>query len=1091
LQPDLNILLFPAWDCFPYEKNSPKNLISSARVRASYFLSRATKEKTIVLTTVNAILQKTTPKSVMQNMGINLTKGDQISPTKLSKILLTNGYSREDTANYIGDFALRGDILDFIIADQNQLDGFIGCRVNFFGDVIDNIKIFDPITQITNNTINQVEVIPVNEVIFSDENQKLFVKQYRKTFGLIENDELCENISQGRFANGAQHWLPLFYEDKVDSLMQYCHDGIFSIEHDCRLLLQERCDLIKEYHQARVQEKKLKKNPFGENIFQPLPIESLYFSLDQFWSQLNQCKQYLLDFNLFQSGKSQRIMDFNLTEIPDFAAKKESIFDSFRDFLCSNTHKKNIICYKTSYSKQRIERIFRDYEIPFQSLTNKDDNLKKGRVGLLRLNLESGFSNDELVFIADNKIFGEKAFKKPKKKISLSADDSLQIGELVVHSYYGIGKFCGIKNISTSKITNDFLEISFAGNDKLFVPVEDISLVKKYGEHNPFVKLDKLGVATWKNRQERVRKRIKVGAQELIKIAALRKMQKAPIFSVDSDLYQRFCDKFEFVETEDQQSAIEDVIADLQKGSPMDRLICGDVGFGKTEVALRAVFYAICNQDASFQVAVIVPTTLLCRQHFSKFQKRFSEFPVKVRQISRMITASQKKTIKQELASGHIDVIIGTHALLAKDIKFKNLGLIILDEEQHFGVSQKEKIKKFRQEESTHLLSLSATPIPRTLQMSLTGVKDLSVIVSPPVDRLPIRSFVTQYDQIIVRDAVMREVKRHGRIFFVVPKVKDITIIENDLKKILPEVKIASAHGQMSAENLDEIMNDFYDGKYEMLLSTTIIESGIDISIANTIIVYKAEMFGLSQLYQIRGRVGRGDVRAYAYLMHTANKKLTDNAKKRLKILQDIDSLGVGFNIASHDMDIRGSGNILGDEQSGHVKETGIELYNEMLNEEIANMSNQGDQSHISSYSTKLNLGVSLFIDENYIPEFSVRMSIYKRIADISCEEERDLMFAELEDRFGKPNKEIVNLLEIAYQKNLCQKCNVEMIEAKKDGIVVSFKNNFFANSEGLISLISSDPKIELNGHKILFRCELGKNILQSSLEILKKLSEL
>lgn len=1091
LQPNLKILIFPAWDCFAYEKNSPKNLISSARVRAAYFLTQEITEKTIVLTTVNAILQKTVPKSVIQNMGLMLRKGDVIAPAKLSKILLSNGYNREDTASMIGDFALRGDILDFIIADPKLVDGFMGCRVNFFGDLIDNIRVFDPITQITNDNINQVEIIPVNEIIFSEANRQLFTKQYRKIFSLIADDEICENISQGRFINGIEHWMPLFYEDDADGLMQYCRGGVFSIEHDCHVLLQEKYDLIDQYYQDRLQEKQNNKNPFGESIFQPLPIEKLYFSPNKLWEELDSSKKYLLDFNLFQSGKAPREMDLNLDEIPDFAAKKESIFDSLCDFLHRNIQKKNFICYKTSYSKQRIERIFNDYKIPFQSILSKNEKVKKGQVGLLRLNFDSGFANDELVFIADSKIFGEKAFKKPRKKISLTTEESLQIGELVVHSYYGIGRFCGIKNISTAKITNDFLEIAFAGGDKLFVPVEDIGLVKKYGDHNPFIKLDKLGVATWKNRQERVRKKIKVGAQELIKIAALRKMQKAPIFTVESDIYQKFCDKFEFVETEDQQDAIDEVIVDLQQGSPMDRLICGDVGFGKTEVALRAIFYAICNQECAFQVAVIVPTTLLCRQHFTKFQERFADFPVKIRQISRMVNSATKKEIKKELAAGYVDVIIGTHALLAKDIKFKNLGLIILDEEQHFGVAQKEKIKKLRQEESVHLLSLSATPIPRTLQMSLSGVKDLSVITSPPVDRLAIRSFVTAYDQIMVRDAVMREVKRHGRVFFVVPKVKDIAIVENDLRKILPEVKIASAHGQMSADDLDKVMNDFFDGKYDMLLSTTIIESGIDISIANTIIVYKAEMFGLSQLYQIRGRVGRGNVRAYAYLMHTQNKQLTDTAKKRLKVLQDIDSLGVGFNIASHDMDIRGSGNILGDEQSGHIKETGIELYNEMLNEEIANLNNQGDQSYIAPYSAKLKLGVSLFIDESYIPEFSLRMSIYKKIAQISSQEERDLIFAELEDRFGKPKLELINLLEIAYQKNLCQKCNVEMMEVKKDGILVTFKNNFFENSEGLIAMISSNPMVELREHKILFGCNVGQDILQSSLDILKKLNKL
>ncbi|MDA9818337.1 transcription-repair coupling factor [Flavobacteriaceae bacterium] len=1090
LQPDLQIAPFPAWDCFPYDKISPKNSISSNRIQTAHLLTQKISNKTLVLATINSALQKTIPKEIIRKVGFEIKKGDSLNITKLSEILLLNGYNRDSLANNIGDFAKRGDIVDFVLNDPKQPDNIIGYRINFFGDKVENIRIFDPITQITYDDISYISIIPVNEIIFSDQNITTFKKKYQQNFGVPNSDLMHESIIQKRFSNGMEHWMPMFYEEPCSSLMEYCSDAIFSIEDDCRIPIKERTNLVTEYYETRIEERNHAAS--CGNVYQPLPPSQLYLNTEEFWEEIKNHKKYLINFNIFQSDKAERIMDFNFKEIPNFSAKSESIFDNLKNFLADHYQKKIIICYNSTYSKQRIERIFQEYKIPFQTIQKIDDRLKKSQIGLLNLPLNEGFYYDDLALISENRIFGDKSFKKPRKKAKISDNQSLQIGELVVHHYYGIGRFEGIKNISSQTITNDFLELSFAEDDKLFVPVEDIGLVTRYGEHNPFIKLDKLGLSAWKNRQAKIKKRIKVSAAELIKVAALRQMQQSPILTPDKPLYEQFKDQFEFAETEDQLTAIEDVEEDLEAGSPMDRLICGDVGFGKTEVALRAVFIAVKNQLQPHQVAIIVPTTLLCRQHFAKFCQRFEKFGVNIKQISRMVTPSQKKQTKLDLATGKVDIVIGTHALLAKDIKFDNLGLIILDEEQHFGVAQKEKIKKLRDQQQVHLLSLSATPIPRTLQMSLSGVKDLSIIATPPIDRLAIRSFVTQYDRIMVRDAVMREFKRGGRVFFVVPKIKDIAMIENDLKKILPEIRMASAHGQMTPETLDDIMNDFYDGKFDMLLSTTIIESGIDISIANTIIIYKAEMFGLSQLYQIRGRVGRGKVRAYAYLMHTENKKLTETAKKRLKVMQDIDSLGVGFNIASHDMDIRGGGNILGDEQSGHIKETGVELYHDMLNDEIQKLKIDTDgKPSQESFDVKIKLGVSLFIAEDYISDFSVRMSLYKRIAEISDKDEKDLMLAELEDRFGEPAQEIKNLLEISYQKNLCKNCNVEILERKSDGIMISFKDNYFENSEKLIKMIGKSKDVKLVGQKLLFSCDMKKNILDNSLEVLKKLIEL
>jgi transcription-repair coupling factor (superfamily II helicase) len=578
-----------------------------------------------------------------------------------------------------------------------------------------------------------------------------------------------------------------------------------------------------------------------------------------------------------------------------------------------------------------------------------------------------------------------------------------------------------------------------------------------------------------------------------LKIAASRQLKKAPIFIPETHFYDEFRARFGFVETEDQMRAIEEVEQDLQKGTPMDRLICGDVGFGKTEVALRAS--AIVCKFA--QVAIVAPTTLLVRQHYKNFCKRFEGTDVKIVQLSRLVGVSEAKIAREEIENGKANIVIGTHALLHKNLKFHNLGLLIIDEEQHFGVAQKEQLKKFRTE--IHVLTLSATPIPRTLQMSLAGVKDLSLIATPPVDRLSVRNFVMPYDSVIVREAVMREYNRSGKVFFVVPRVRDVEEMEPRLKIIFPELKIMHAHGQMNPSQLEEIMNDFIDGKIDVLLSTTIIESGIDISSANTMIIYKAEMFGLSQLYQLRGRVGRGKIRGYCYFMLDNKHKIADESRKKLEVMQNLDALGVGFSIASHDMDIRGSGNLLGDEQSGHVKETGVELYQQMLVETIEKIKNNEEFStdDIQSFEKNITikLGISLLIPEDYMPDLSLRMSFYKKISYIKNNQDRENLINEMTDRFGKIPQEILNLFEVALLKNLCQKVGVENLEISQDGFIVAFKNNKFAGAEKLMKMIFENKnKMRLvSGQKLLFvtNYKTLEEKINCAQDILKKLQNL
>ncbi len=626
---------------------------------------------------------------------------------------------------------------------------------------------------------------------------------------------------------------------------------------------------------------------------------------------------------------------------------------------------------------------------------------------------------------------------------------SLSAGDLVVHVDHGIGRFHGLRAIEAAGAPHDCLEIHYAGGDKLFLPVENIELLSRYGSEGAGVELDRLGGAAWQSRKARMKNRIREIAGELIKVAAERQLREAPRLAVAAGLYDEFCAGFPYEETDDQDAAIAAVLNDLSAGRPMDRLICGDVGFGKTEIALRAAFIAAMNGK---QVAVVVPTTLLSRQHFKTFSDRLRGYPLHVAQASRLVAPKELAAVKKGLADGGIDIVVGTHALLGKAIKFKDLGLIVVDEEQHFGVAHKEKLKQLRAE--VHVLTLTATPIPRTLQLALSGVREMSIIATPPVDRLAVRTFVSPFDPIVVREALLRERYRGGQTFYVCPRIEDIAGAKEFLDKTVPEVRVAVAHGQMPSTALEDVMSAFYDGKFDVLLSTAIVESGLDIPTANTLIVHRADMFGLAQIYQLRGRVGRSKLRAYA-LLTLPNRKITPQAERRLKVLQSLDMLGAGFQLASHDLDIRGAGNLLGDEQSGHIKEVGYELYQQMLEEAVMSLKAGISAPVADKWSPQIAIGTAVLIPEDYVADLPVRLSLYRRLSEIEDDRAIESFAAELVDRFGPLPEEVEYLLQVVAIKSLCRRANVEKIEVGPKGAVLSFRDNIFSNPEGLISYIA------------------------------------
>ncbi|NRB32665.1 MAG: transcription-repair coupling factor, partial [Rhizobiaceae bacterium] len=687
-------------------------------------------------------------------------------------------------------------------------------------------------------------------------------------------------------------------------------------------------------------------------------------------------------------------------------------------------------------------------------------DLPQGTTALAVLGVEAGFEDDEFAVIGEQDFLGDRLVKRRRgaKKGSdfLSEVSALSAGDIVVHVDHGIGRFHGLVTIEAAGAPHDCLELRYHNDDKLFLPVENIELLSRYGNSDTEVMLDRLGGANWQARKSKLKKRILEMAGQLIAIAAARELKRADPISLPDGVYDEFAAKFPYEETEDQINAIEAVFDDLSSGRPMDRLVCGDVGFGKTEVALRAAYLTAMSGK---QVAVVVPTTLLSRQHYKTFSERFHGLPVNVAQASRLVSSKALADAKKGVKDGSVDIVVGTHALLGQSVDFKRLGLLIIDEEQRFGVKHKERLKELRAD--VHVLTLSATPIPRTLQMALTGVRELSLITTAPVDRMAVRTFITPFDGVVVREALLRERYRGGQSFYVCPRLSDIRGRKEWLDEHVPELKVAVAHGQMPPGELEDVMNAFYEGSYDVLLSTTIVESGLDIPTANTMIVHRADMFGLAQLYQMRGRVGRSKTRAYALMTLPPNKVLTPTAERRLKVLQSLDTLGAGFQLASHDLDIRGAGNILGDEQSGHVREVGFELYQQMLEEAVAELKEGGDGVEMDGkWSPQITVGATVMIPEHYVPDLTLRMSLYRRLAELDTAEDIDAFGAELIDRFGPLPEEVDHLLKVVFVKSLCRRANIEKLDAGPKGVVVHFRNKEFANPASLISWIGEQGSL-------------------------------
>ncbi len=1067
--PGIDVLPFPAWDCLPYDRVSPNGEGIAQRLATLSRLAHhgAGSAPVIVATTINAVTQRVPPREWVADSSWSLKPGNQVEMDALVSWLARDGFERTGTVRETGEFAVRGGILDLFPPGRRE-----PIRLDFFGDTLESIRSFDPETQRTLAQEKELSLIPMSELRLDEAAISRFRTEYVARFGVPSTDDpLYAAVSEGRRHQGMEHWLPLFH-DHLDTLFDFVGDTPAMLDSLIDEARAERRDHIADYYAARVDALEIAAHD-GAVPFKPLEPAALYVS-DEEWAMLlgTRAVAALTPFDVPETEATGPVFDLGAREGRSFAPERtdaaESLFDAAARHAgkLSTPDRRVIVACWSEGSRDRMGDMLSDHGL--ENLALADDwpdaqKLQPGRIAMTILGIERGFETPSFVVIGEQDILGDR-FVRPKRKSKRAADfltelTSLSPGDYIVHVDHGIGKFIGLKTITAAGAPHDCLELHYHGGDKLFLPVENIELLSRYGSEDATAQLDKLGGHGWQARKAKMKQRLREMAEALIRIAAARAMRPAPIMTAPEGAFEEFCARFPYEETDDQQATITAVLEDLASGNPMDRLVCGDVGFGKTEVALRAAFVAALSGR---QVAVVAPTTLLARQHYKTFVERFRGFPVNIGQASRLVTSKELGEVKKGLKSGDVDIVIGTHALLGKTVNFRDLALVIVDEEQHFGVAHKERLKDLRAE--IHVLTLTATPIPRTLQLALTGIRELSLIATPPVDRLAVRTFITPFDGVVLREAILREHYRGGQTFFVCPRIADLEENAAFLRESVPEVKVAVAHGQMPPAQLDDIMGAFYDGRYDVLLSTAIVESGLDVPTANTLIVYRADMFGLAQLYQLRGRVGRSKARAYAYFSVPATRKLTAGAEKRLKVLQSLDTLGAGFMLASHDLDIRGAGNLLGEEQSGHIKEVGYELYQAMLEEAVASLKEGGGDEDDGQWSPQITLGTAVLIPDYYVEDLDVRLGLYRRLSQLSDEMEVESFGAELADRFGRLPMEAEQLLDVMRVKILCREAGVDRLDAGPKGLVIGLRNNRFANPQGLIGFVAEE------GHRAKIR---------------------
>ena len=1044
-----NVCLFPDWETLPYDTFSPHQEIISSRLSALFHLQNA--KKGIFLLPISTLMQRLCPPQYLQHNVLLIKKGDRLVIDKMRLQLEAAGYRAVEQVLEHGEYAVRGALLDLF-----PMGSAVPFRLDFFDDEIDSIRTFDVDTQRTLDEINSINLLPAHEFPTDDKGIEFFRAQFRETFGEIRRDpeHIYQQISKGTLISGIEYWQPLFFSEMA-TLFDYLPEQTLFVDMENNQTQGERF-----YQDAKQRYEQRKVDPMRPL----LPPEKLWLNVDEVNRRLKSYPRITFKAEKVRSSVRQKNLPVAaLPEVTIQSQQKEPL-GQLRQFI---EHFKGNVLFSVETEGRRETLL--DLLLPLKLKPKQIQFLEQAeneKFSLLVCSLEQGFIIEQsfpVAIIGEANLLGERVQQRSRDKRKTINPDTLvrnlvelKIGQPVVHLDHGVGRYGGLVTLDTGGIKAEYLLLNYANESKLYVPVTSLHLISRYvGGSDESAPLHKLGNEAWAKSRQKAAEKIRDVAAELLDVYAQREAKKGFAFKYDREEFQQFAATFPFEETYDQEMAINAVISDMCQPKAMDRLVCGDVGFGKTEVAMRAAFLAVMNHK---QVAVLVPTTLLAQQHYENFKDRFANLPVNVEVLSRFKTAKEQKQILENLAEGKVDILIGTHKLIQSDVKFSDLGLLIIDEEHRFGVGQKEKIKQLRA--NIDILTLTATPIPRTLNMAMNGIRDLSIISTPPARRLSIKTFVRQNDDLVVREAILREILRGGQVYYL---HNDVASIENTAEKLttlVPEARVIVGHGQMRERELERVMSDFYHQRYNVLVCSTIIETGIDVPTANTIIIERADHFGLAQLHQLRGRVGRSHHQAYAYLLTPPPKMMTKDAERRLDALENLDNLGAGFILATHDLEIRGAGELLGNEQSGQIESIGFSLYMELLDAAVKVLKEGREPSleELTQQQADIELRVPALLPDDYLGDVNMRLSFYKRIAAAESKSELDELKVELIDRFGLLPDATKNLLQIAELRLLVEPLKVVRIDAGTQGGFIEFSPKAQVNPDKFIQLIQREP---------------------------------
>ena len=1080
---ELDICLFPDWETLPYDTFSPHQDIISQRLATLYQLSRM--EKGIVIVPVTTLVQRLAPKQYIESNSLVIKKGDRKDLHQLRQELEASGYRCVDQVMEHGEFSARGAILDLY-----PMGSKTPFRLDFFDDEIDEIRLFDPENQRSSEKIENINLLPAHEFPTDKEAISLFRSQYRELFkSSIDKESIYHQVSNGILPPGIEYYLPLFFknecneessnEDKSTStLCDYlAPDTLIAISGDLEKSLKQYWQDVEYRYENR------RYDPTRPL----LPPEQLFLSKDALYTALkpfaritiepcDEIAQVSINEDVNESKKKTSAIYFDVTSLPDLTIdhKLKHSFELINNFIADKETPDKILFIAESQGRREsvLELLARDNIKPslYSSIEEFIESNEKLGISVNALNQGFTFQSkgsakkNAIALITEAELLGDHVRQSRRRNKSQDIETDaifknlaeLSIGQAVVHIDHGIGRYLGLQTLETGGITTEFLMLSYANDAKLYVPVASLHLISRYSGTDPEnAPIHKLGTDTWSKAKQKAAEKVRDVAAELLDIYANRASNTGYTFKRDKEEYLSFSDSFGFEETFDQQQAINAVVSDMLSPKAMDRLVCGDVGFGKTEVAMRAAFIAV--NDAK-QVAILVPTTLLAQQHYENFRDRFANWPVSIEVLSRFKTTKQQNEVIKQVESGQIDILIGTHKLLQNSIKYKDLGLLVVDEEHRFGVKQKEKIKQLRS--NVDILTLTATPIPRTLNMAMGGMRDLSIIATPPAKRLAVKTFVRQHDDALIREAILRETLRGGQVYYLHNHVDTIEKTAADIQALVPEARVVTAHGQLRERELERIMSDFYHQRFNVIVCTTIIETGIDVPSANTIIMDRADHLGLAQLHQLRGRVGRSHHQAYAYLLTPHEKRMTKDAKKRLEAIASLEDLGAGFTLATHDLEIRGAGELLGEDQSGSMSQVGFSLYMEMLDHAVEALKDgkQLSLNQVTAKQTEIDLRLPALIPEDYIFDVSLRLSLYKRIASCKNKNQLDDIQVELIDRFGLLPQATKNLVHIAKIRLKSQKIGISRIEVNDKGGSIEFNDNTKVDHMLIIGLVQKQP---------------------------------